>query len=91
MSRQTTWRKATQRGITVSDLAALFVCTVCLAIGFMALVAVSHSPPVITAMDQLGHADYPTPPSVQGSFVTAAIHQCFSFDQNLGLDSHRER
>jgi hypothetical protein len=41
-------------------------------------------------MDQWGHADYPVPPSVQGNFATVAIHQHFSFDQNLGLDTYGE-
>jgi hypothetical protein len=42
-------------------------------------------------MDQWGHGDYPVRPSVQENFATVAIHLRFSFDQNLGLDSHRER
>src|SRR5689334_20130833 len=45
-------------------------------------------PPITIAMDQWGHGDYPVPPSVQENFATVAIHQRFSFDQNLGFDSH---
>jgi hypothetical protein len=41
-------------------------------------------------MDQLGHADYPVLPWVQVNFATIPIHQRFLFDQNLGLDNHRE-
>ena len=39
-------------------------------------------------MDQWGHGDYRGPPSVQENFATVAIHLRFSFDQNLGFDSH---
>ena len=50
-----------------------------------------HGLRVTIAMDQLGHVDYPVPLSVQENFATVAIYQRFSFDQNPGLDSHRER
>jgi hypothetical protein len=49
-----------------------------------------HWPLVITAMDPLGHADYPVPPSVQENFATVPIHQRSSFDQHHGFGTHRE-